>query len=48
MGRPDTHNWAIERNLNIFHLRIDVSKDPTVEVDEDLIAEAIEKVLGEF
>ncbi|GAA5947253.1 hypothetical protein JCM3765_001592 [Sporobolomyces pararoseus] len=43
--RSDTHNWAIERGLNIFHLRIDVSKDPTVEVDEDLIAEAIEKVL---
>ncbi|GAA5856559.1 hypothetical protein JCM3766R1_002406 [Sporobolomyces carnicolor] len=42
--RSDTHNWAVERGLNIFHLRIDLSKDPTIEVDEDLVAEAIEKV----
>ncbi|GAA5900339.1 uncharacterized protein JCM6883_002813 [Sporobolomyces salmoneus] len=43
--RSDTYNWANERGLNIFHIRIDVSKDPTVEVDADLVAEALEKVL---
>ncbi|GAA5845353.1 hypothetical protein JCM5353_006348 [Sporobolomyces roseus] len=43
--RPDTYNWAVERDLNIFHLRIDVSKDQTVEVDEELVAEALEKVI---
>ncbi|GAA6058445.1 hypothetical protein JCM3770_005080 [Rhodotorula araucariae] len=43
--RPDTHNWALERGLKIFHLRIEVSKDPAVEVDEGLVRAALEKVL---
>lgn len=30
-----------------MHLPIDVSKDPTVEVDEALVRQAIEVVLGE-
>ncbi|GAA6026771.1 hypothetical protein JCM8097_005849 [Rhodosporidiobolus ruineniae] len=43
--RHDTHTWALEKGLNIFHLRIEVSKDPTVEVDEGMVKEALEKVL---
>ncbi|TNY19890.1 tyrosine phosphatase family-domain-containing protein [Rhodotorula diobovata] len=45
--RHDTHSWAQERGLDIFHVRVDVSKDPTVEVDEALVREALEKVLDE-
>ncbi|GAA5999353.1 uncharacterized protein JCM10292_001227 [Rhodotorula paludigena] len=43
--RTDTHTWAQERGLQIFHFRIEVSKDPAVEVDEDKVREALEKVL---
>ncbi|GAA5919941.1 hypothetical protein JCM1841_000058 [Sporobolomyces salmonicolor] len=43
--RHDTRTWALDRGLNIFHYRTDVSKDPTIEVNEDLIAEALEEVL---
>lgn len=45
--RTDTRTWATEQGLNIIHLPIDVSKDPTVEVDEALVRQAIEAVLGE-
>ncbi|BGP14089.1 hypothetical protein JCM10213_002384 [Rhodosporidiobolus nylandii] len=41
----DTHTWALEKKLNIFHYRVEVSKDPTVEVDEAFVKEALEKVL---
>lgn len=44
--RHDTRTWATEKGLNIIHLPIDVSKDPTVEVDEGLVRQAIEVVLG--
>lgn len=44
--RTDTRTWATEKGLNIIHLPIDVSKDPTVEVDEDLVRQALEVVLG--
>lgn len=44
--RTDTHTWAQERGLQIFHFRIEVSKDPAVEVDEDKVREALGKVLG--
>ncbi|POY74381.1 putative H(+)-transporting two-sector ATPase [Rhodotorula taiwanensis] len=43
--RHDTRTWATEKGLNIIHLPIDVSKDPTVEVDEGLVRQAIEVVL---
>ncbi|GAA6001215.1 hypothetical protein JCM10207_007468 [Rhodosporidiobolus poonsookiae] len=43
--RHDTRTWAEEQGLNVFHLRLDVSKDPTVEVDEGMVKEALEKVL---
>ncbi|BGP54088.1 hypothetical protein JCM8202v2_001662 [Rhodotorula sphaerocarpa] len=43
--RTDTRTWATEKGLNIIHLPIDVSKDPTVEVDEDLVRQALEVVL---
>ncbi|GAA5829658.1 hypothetical protein JCM11251_000238 [Rhodosporidiobolus azoricus] len=43
--KPDTHTYALEKELHIFHLRIDVSKDPTVEVDEGLVKQALELVL---
>ncbi|GAA5862919.1 hypothetical protein JCM3774_006687 [Rhodotorula dairenensis] len=43
--RTDTRTWATERGLNIIHLPIDVSKDPTIEVDEALVRQAIEAVL---
>jgi len=46
--RHDTHSWAQERGLKIFHLPIEVSKDPTVEVDQVLVKEALEKILGAF
>lgn len=45
--RTDTRTWATEQGLNIVHLPIDVSKDPTIEVDEALVRQAIEVVLGE-
>ncbi|GAA5913191.1 hypothetical protein JCM6882_005813 [Rhodosporidiobolus microsporus] len=43
--RHDTHTWALEKGLQVLHLRIDVSKDPTVEVDEAMVKEALELVL---
>ncbi|GAA5943393.1 hypothetical protein JCM3775_005919 [Rhodotorula graminis] len=43
--RHDTHSWAQERGLKIFHLPIEVSKDPTIEVDEALVKEALENIL---
>ncbi|BGO89810.1 hypothetical protein NBRC10512_007227 [Rhodotorula toruloides] len=43
--RHDTYTWARRKGLKIVHLRLDISKDPAVEVDPEMIKKAIEVVL---
>ncbi|KDE06985.1 hypothetical protein MVLG_02723 [Microbotryum lychnidis-dioicae p1A1 Lamole] len=43
--RPDTLHWAERNKLNIFHHRIEASKEPFVEPDQGKIVEALEQIL---
>lgn len=46
--RNDTKEWAKEKGLNIFHYRIESVKEPFIEIEESIILDALENLLGEF
>ncbi|KAM0792539.1 hypothetical protein ACM66B_005208 [Microbotryomycetes sp. NB124-2] len=43
--RQHTKNWADSRNLNVFHHRVECSKEPFVEPDEDIVVLALEQII---
>lgn len=44
--RHDTESWAASRGLKVFHYRIESSKEPFVEVDEEEVIRALEQIIG--
>lgn len=44
--RNHTKTWAEENNLNIFHFKIESVKEPFIEIEEEIILDALEKLLG--
>ncbi|ORY79717.1 tyrosine phosphatase family-domain-containing protein [Leucosporidium creatinivorum] len=43
--RHDTLSWAESRGLKIFHHRLESSKEPFEEVDEDRVVQALEDII---
>lgn len=45
--RPDTLNWAQDSGLKVFHHKLEPTKEPFTEIDQDGVVTAIEQILGE-